>query len=148
MIELMIDQNDGLVIRLPNPVYVYVLIPPICHSQSSFVVRHQKRVVAGELSQGQVEDMRLQQGTYVVSSAPVQSGISTVCPGVDHVTSNTGAKPKVYKPESFQGLTQVVMKHRVCTMRTLSGEIIHHFCSPLVPQPFSIFDTCVKDQDL
>jgi hypothetical protein len=94
MIELMIDQNDGLVIRLPNPVYVYVLIPPICHSQSSFVVRHctflymgsldsndsyrpfpsmnQKRVVAGELSQGQVGDIRLQQGTYVVSSAPVK----------------------------------------------------------------------------
>jgi hypothetical protein len=34
----------------------------------------------------------LQQGTYAVSSAPVQSGISTVCPGVDHVTSNTGAQ--------------------------------------------------------
>jgi hypothetical protein len=50
-------------------------------------------------------------------------------------------KPKVYKPESFQGLTQVVMKHRVCTVRTLSGKIIHHYCSPLVPQPFSIFDT-------
>jgi hypothetical protein len=49
---------------------------------------NQKRVVAGELSQGQVGDIRLQQGTYVVSSAPVQSGISTVCPGVDHVTSN------------------------------------------------------------
>jgi hypothetical protein len=28
---------------------------------------NQKRVVAGELSQGQVGDMRLQQGTYVVS---------------------------------------------------------------------------------
>jgi hypothetical protein len=39
-----------------------------------------------------VGDIRLQQGTYVVSSAPVQSGISTVCPGVDHVTSNTGAQ--------------------------------------------------------
>ena len=46
MIELMIDQNDGLdseynqVIRPPNLMYVYVLILPICHSQSSFVVRH------------------------------------------------------------------------------------------------------------
>jgi hypothetical protein len=48
--------------------------------------------VAGELSQGQVGDIRLQQGTYVVSSAPVQSGISTVCPDVDHVTSNTGTQ--------------------------------------------------------
>jgi hypothetical protein len=34
--------------------------------------------------------MRLQQGTYVVSSAPVQSGISTVCPDMNHVPSNTG----------------------------------------------------------
>jgi hypothetical protein len=36
----MIRMNDGLVIRPPNPMYVYVLIPPICRSQSSFVVRH------------------------------------------------------------------------------------------------------------
>jgi hypothetical protein len=55
-------------------------------SYRPFPSMNQKRVVAGELSQGQVGDMRLQQGTYVVSSAPVQSGISTVCPGVDHVT--------------------------------------------------------------
>jgi hypothetical protein len=46
MIELMIDQNGGLdsnynqVIRLANPMYAYVLNPPICHSQFSFVVRH------------------------------------------------------------------------------------------------------------
>jgi hypothetical protein len=44
--------------------------------------------VAGELSQGQVGDIPLQQGTYVVSSSPV----STVCPDVDHVTSNTGTQ--------------------------------------------------------
>ena len=46
MIELMIDQNGGLdsdynqVIRLANPMHVCVLNPPICHSQSSFVVGH------------------------------------------------------------------------------------------------------------
>ena len=45
--------------------------------------------MAGDLSQGQVGDMRLQQGTYVVFSAPVQSGISTVCPDVKHVPPNT-----------------------------------------------------------
>jgi hypothetical protein len=49
----------------------------------------QQRVVAGDLSQGQVGDMRLQQGTYVVSSAPVQSGISTLCPYVKHGPPNT-----------------------------------------------------------
>ena len=61
-------------------------------SYKPFPSMNQKRVVAGELSQGQVGDMRLQQGTCVVSSVPVQSGISTVCPGVDHVTPNTGAQ--------------------------------------------------------
>ena len=61
-------------------------------SYRPFPIMSQKRVVAGELSQGQVEDMRLQQGTYVVSSTPVQSGISTVCPDVDHVPSNTGTQ--------------------------------------------------------
>ena len=58
-------------------------------SYRPFPIMNQKRVVAGELSQGQVGDMRLQQGTYVVSSASVQSGISTVSPDVDHVPSNT-----------------------------------------------------------
>jgi hypothetical protein len=38
--ELSQGQVGDMLIRLPNPVYVYVLIPPICHSQSSFVVRH------------------------------------------------------------------------------------------------------------
>ena len=61
-------------------------------SYRPFPIMNQKRVVAGELSQGQVGDIRLQQGTYIVSSAPVQSGISTVCPDVDHVTSNTGTQ--------------------------------------------------------
>ena len=58
-------------------------------SYRPFPIMSQKRVVAGELSQGQVGEMRLQQGTYVVSSTSVQSGISTVCPDVDHVPSNT-----------------------------------------------------------
>jgi hypothetical protein len=46
MIELMIDQKDGHdsdcshVIRLVNPMYVYVLNSPICRSLTSFVVRH------------------------------------------------------------------------------------------------------------
>ena len=46
MIELMIGQNDGLdsdgnhVIRLVNPMHVYVLNLPICRSLTSFVVRH------------------------------------------------------------------------------------------------------------
>jgi hypothetical protein len=31
-------------------------------------------------------------------------------------------------------------------VRTLSGKTIHHYCPPLVPQPFSISDTCLKDQ--
>jgi len=56
----------------------------------------QQRVVDGDLSQGQVGDMRSQQGTYVFSqaninqqSAPIQYGISTVCPDVKHVPPNT-----------------------------------------------------------
>ena len=40
-------------------------------SYRPFPIVSQQGVVAGDLSQGEVGDMRLQQGTYVVSSAPV-----------------------------------------------------------------------------
>ena len=58
-------------------------------SYRPFPIVSQQRVVAGDLSQGQIGDMRLQQGTYLVSSAPVQSGISTVFPDVTHIPPNT-----------------------------------------------------------
>ena len=58
-------------------------------SYRPFPIVSQQRVVAGDLSQGQIGDMRLQQGTYLVSSASVQSGISAVCPDVKYVPPNT-----------------------------------------------------------
>ena len=59
----------------------------------------QQRVVDGDLSQGQVGDMRSQQDIYVFypaninqQSVLVQSGISTVYPDVKHVPPNTVTK--------------------------------------------------------
>jgi hypothetical protein len=69
MIELMIDQNES---------QLYMGSLGSNDSYRPFPSMNQKRVVVGELSQGQVGDMHLQQGTYVVSSAPVQYGEDTV----------------------------------------------------------------------